>query len=47
MFSNNYCKCPDCGCWHDDGGLIQTDNEEETRYVCLDCFESYLEEEPE
>lgn len=47
MFRNE--KCPLCGYWHDlgEGGWIQTEDPEETKFVCLDCFESYLEEEPE
>lgn len=40
----DYSKCPDCGCWHDafEGSLIQTENPEETRFVCLDCFERFI-----
>lgn len=43
MFNWMLVTCPDCGCLHDDGGLIQTDNPEETRFVCLDCYETYYE----
>ena len=47
MFNFNLSKCPDCGVWHDDGVLIQTENSEDTRFVCIECMDKYLEEEPE
>lgn len=42
-------QCPDCGSFHDvlEGAFIQTENSEESRYVCLECFEKYLEEDDE
>lgn len=41
MFNSNLSKCPWCGCWHDDGHLIQTENPDETCFVCFNCAEHY------
>lgn len=43
-FNWAYQICPWCGCLHDDGQLIQTEDPAQTVYVCFDCAEKYLEE---
>lgn len=40
-------KCPRCGAWHDDGVLIQTEDKNETEYVCHECADEFYESEEE
>lgn len=47
MFNWLVQKCPWCGEYHDDGVLIQTEDKSQTVYVCHDCADRYLDEDPQ
>lgn len=36
--------CPWCGALHDDGVWIQTENKDETVFVCHECADEYLKD---
>jgi len=44
MFNWLLQKCPWCGNLHDDGVLVQTDDPNDTVYVCIDCADLYFDE---